>query len=91
MYSRYVPLPQGGYEKQLLPSPPPPQAPVRPAPADAAPGAPILPGLPGALGLQVRRLELEDWLVLAVLALLLWDQGDPMDLALTLGIYLFLG
>lgn len=95
MYNRYIPTPDGGYQKHSVPDRPPPPP---PGPPQQPPGPPKPPRPPesGNIGhflgnLLPVGLDTEDLIVVLLLLLMSGDCKDGSNTALiTMLIYLFL-
>ena len=103
MYNRYVPQPDGSYQKnrvkeQSRQPPSPPHAPPPPCPPpcdDPPPWAPVSKGVTGAFDflrrLLPKGLDTGDLLVIVLLLLMAGDCESEQNTALlTLALYLFL-
>lgn len=92
MYNRYIPAPDGSYQKHSVPdpSPPKPAPPPRPEPPKRPPECPKQIG-PFLSGLLPEGLDTEDLIVVLLLLLMSGDQKGGSNTAMTtLLIYLFL-
>lgn len=95
MYNRYIPSPDGTYQKQSVPDRPPPK-PMPPGPPPEPPRPPRPPEAPTPIGsflqhLLPEGLDTEDLIVVLLLLLMSGDgQGSGNTALITLLIYLFL-